>query len=125
MPQYPQIPRYRPRTEPPDPAPVKLKRKRCLNCGRLFPLTKESRKFCKDECRKEFHRYGAAYGPLRQGLEKLIERTTREQYRELKQSVQQLSKRIDRLTRDILELGARTLPEEPAEMVPLWPLRTD
>jgi hypothetical protein len=54
-------------------------RKRCDNCGDLFPRTRTDRKFCSENCRKEFHRYGAAYGPIKQALEKLIDKRTREQ----------------------------------------------
>jgi hypothetical protein len=56
--------------------PSKIRR-RCDNCGKLFPRTRTDKKFCDDNCRKEFHRHGAAYGPIKQALEKLIEKTVK------------------------------------------------
>jgi hypothetical protein len=49
----------------------------------LFPRTRKDRKFCKEECRKEFHRFGSGYGPIKQALEKLIEKRTRDQVKEV------------------------------------------
>jgi hypothetical protein len=37
--------------------------------------------FCSGQCRKQFHRYGNAYGPLKDHLEKLVEKRIREQVR--------------------------------------------
>ena len=54
--------------------PAKQKRKRCENCNKLFEPKKLWAKFCKDECRKEFHRYGSSYGPLKTGLHKAIDK---------------------------------------------------
>ena len=59
--------------------PKKLPRKRCLNCAKLFEMTRQGKRFCSDACRKEFHHYGAAYGPLRDKLEALIEKRVKEQ----------------------------------------------
>lgn len=47
-------------------------RKRCDNCGAWFPLTRPKRRFCKDECKDEFHYHGSAFGPLKIRLEKLV-----------------------------------------------------
>ncbi len=51
-----------------------LKKRRCKNCNELFQPVKEHQLFDCENCRKEFHRYGAAYGPLRTGLERAIEK---------------------------------------------------
>jgi hypothetical protein len=57
---------------PPDPQAPKFPRRRCDNCGKLYPQTKPHKRFCKPECKNEFHQHGAAFGPLKQRLEKLI-----------------------------------------------------
>lgn len=63
---------------PPAADADKIPRRRCYNCGGLFPLTKKNRKFCKTQCKDEFHNYGAAFGPLKVTLTKLVEKLTRE-----------------------------------------------
>jgi hypothetical protein len=59
-------------TVPPDPRAPKFPRRRCDNCGKLYPLTKPNRRFCGAECKKEFHQHGAAFGPLKERIAKLI-----------------------------------------------------
>lgn len=56
-----------------------FKRRRCENCNVLYMPVREDQRFDKDSCRKEFHRYGSSYGPLKTGLRKAIE----EKYAEL------------------------------------------
>lgn len=51
----------------------KMKRRRCLNDHKLFQPKLRNQKFCCDPCRKEFHRYGSSYGPLRTGLHRAID----------------------------------------------------
>jgi len=59
-------------------APKKtFKRRRCENCNRLYAPIREDQRFCQhdgDNCRKEFHRYGSSYGPLKTGLHKAIDK---------------------------------------------------
>lgn len=59
---------------PPDAAESSERptRKRCKNCPKFFELTKPNREFCTPKCKAEFHRYGAAYGPLKEKLERLV-----------------------------------------------------
>lgn len=57
-------------------------------------MTKVNRKFCSDKCRLEYHRYGAAYGPLRDKLTKLIDETIADCYGE---NLGALEARMDRL----------------------------
>ena len=55
----------------------KLRRKRCLNCNKLFtPLRNVGKraKFCKKECCDEFHRHGSAFGPMKAGLYSAIDK---------------------------------------------------
>lgn len=52
--------------------PAKFPRRRCDNCGEFYPQTRKHKRFCKEQCKKEFHQHGAAFGPLKQRLEKLI-----------------------------------------------------
>lgn len=60
------------------PSKVKtFKRRRCENCNALYQPTREDQRFCRkdgDNCRKEFHRYGSSYGPLKTGLHKAIDK---------------------------------------------------
>lgn len=50
----------------------KLEPRRCANDNRKFQPKLKIQKFCSDQCRKQFHRYGSSYGPLKTGLEKII-----------------------------------------------------
>ena len=52
--------------------PEKLKKKRCKNCPKFFELTKPNREFCSKKCKQEFHRYGNAFGPLKEKLFKMM-----------------------------------------------------
>ena len=65
-----------------------------MNCPERFPMTKVNRKFCSDKCRLEYHRYGAAYGPLRDKLTKLIDETIADRY---KQDIATLERRVAQL----------------------------
>lgn len=73
---------------------IKPKRQRCKNCPRFFTHTRRAgspQLFCSDNCRKEFHRNGAAFGALREKLpgyidkavQKQLGRPTEEQYQGL------------------------------------------
>lgn len=55
---------------------AKLRRKRCLNDNKLFTPKPNvpDQKFCCDPCRKEFHRHGSAFGPMKAGLYKAIDK---------------------------------------------------
>lgn len=66
---------------PPPGAKPFSERGRCENCGGPLrrTVTTKLKRFCQDKCRKEFHHYGAAYGPLRDKLFKEIERRINEQ----------------------------------------------
>lgn len=57
---------------PPAPEARKFPRRRCDNCGKLYPQTKPHKRFCKGQCKKEFHQHGSAFGPLKQRIEKMI-----------------------------------------------------
>ena len=54
----------------------KYPRRRCDNCGDLFEKKRKDQHFCtkdKGACRKQFHKFGAAYGPLKQKLLSVID----------------------------------------------------
>jgi len=64
------------------PAPIPAWNKdRCDNCSKPFLKTKPHKRFCSVQCQKEYHRHGAAFGPLKDKLTKLIEQRTREHAR--------------------------------------------
>jgi hypothetical protein len=80
-----------------EPAKV-FPRKRCLNCDTPFPKTHPKKKFCCDNCRKEFHANGGnAFGPLKTRLEKLVRQITAELQRE----VSRLAARVSNLESQI------------------------
>lgn len=60
--------------------PKKRRRKRCDNCGSFFPKKRKDQRFCKKECKDQFHHYGSAFGPLRDWLLKHIERCSKENF---------------------------------------------
>jgi hypothetical protein len=43
-------------------------------------MTRKNRRFCKRECKDQYHRYGSAFGPLRDWLQKHIERCSKENF---------------------------------------------
>lgn len=47
-------------------------KKHCANCPKFFLQTKPTKRFCSDDCRKEFNRYGSSFGKLKDKLEKMI-----------------------------------------------------
>lgn len=62
----------------PEKSDKPLRRRRCDNCFGIFQPTKKWARFCKDQCRKEFHQHGSAFGPLKTRLEKLTVATVKE-----------------------------------------------
>lgn len=46
--------------------------KRCKNCPKFFRKTTYNRTFCSTDCKKEFEKWGAAYGPLKEHFEKMV-----------------------------------------------------
>jgi hypothetical protein len=55
---------------------AKPRRKRCLNDNKFFVPKPNvpDQKFCCDPCRKEFHRHGSAFGPMKLGLYSAIDK---------------------------------------------------
>jgi hypothetical protein len=55
-----------------------LPRRKCDNCGATYkpkrPLLEGQRGFCKDNCRKEYHKNGGAYRKVREIMAKIVER---------------------------------------------------
>lgn len=77
------------------------RRRKCRNCPAFFyPRLKGGtpQHFCSANCRKEFHRNGAAFGKLRDKLPGYIEREVR------KQVAQPLQEQIDELESQLHEL---------------------
>lgn len=77
--------------------PVELPAKRCTNCPKIFRPKRIEQRFCCDNCRKEFHRYGAAYGPLKDKLEKLVAELIETKYHALDQRLRMCSEGLARL----------------------------
>jgi hypothetical protein len=89
----------------------KLKRRRCLTDNKLFHPKLQRQRFCSDACRKEFHRYGESYGPIKMGLEKALQRKYVELRREFFSEIKDQSRRIDRLEK-MIESEPNSLREE-------------
>lgn len=101
----------RPRGEVSRAAARPPRRRRCRNCGELFHPIKPNQVFCSNaqhrredggSCKDEYHRFGAAYGPLKDQLERLIARTVA---RESAARFQGLEARVGELTQLAEELG--------------------
>lgn len=75
----------------------KAKRKRCLNCDKLFELTKPNRKFCSTNCKNEFGRHGSAFGPLKTHIETMMNRHTKELRAEVVKLQRDLSAAVERV----------------------------
>jgi len=68
-------------------------RRHCHNCNRLYWPETPWQRFDTEQCRKEFHHHGGAFGPLKIRLEKII----RVSIKELKVKIADLERRIVRL----------------------------
>jgi hypothetical protein len=91
-------------------------RKHCKNCNKLFPLTKPTREFCGDNCRKEFHANGGnAYGPLKTRLEKLVRGITRDLETQLDMLRSATAGEFGRLQERILTLEILRGWDEPSQ----------
>ena len=92
----------------------KYPRKRCENCGDLFDKKRKNQRFCPKQngaCRKEFFRYGAAYGPIKMGLHNAIDKkcaALMNQLREIVDCVARLEVRIVHVERKIADAKAAT-----------------
>jgi hypothetical protein len=53
-------------------------RRPCKNCDKKFIKIRPNHIFCSTECKNEYSRYGSAFGPLKQFLVKLIEKSAGE-----------------------------------------------
>ena len=81
------------------------RRGRCANCFKMYvdESPNQIKKFCGDQCKKEFHAHGSAYGPLKVRLEKLVRQGGRE-----------LGARVRSLESEVLVLKATSqLPSQP------------
>ena len=83
---------------------TELRRRRCVNCNRLYRPRKEHQRFCTDRvpgqpnyCRREFHHNSSAYGPLKIKLEKLVHQIIRDEAAKLQQQINELRYFLDEL----------------------------
>ena len=76
--------------QPTQKAPGKPKRRRCDNCFKLYERTKDWQRFCSKSCRFEFNRHGAAFGPLKTRLEKLVLKTIEHEVKTLRAEITEL-----------------------------------
>lgn len=70
---------------PLSPEWANLPRRRCDNCGKTYKPVRPRRTgemgFCKDNCRKEYHKYGGAFRKLRGEIEKEVLKQLAKRYR--------------------------------------------
>jgi len=63
---------------PLSPEWAKLPKRHCDNCGTLYKQVRPRREgehgFCKDNCRKSFHKHQGAYSKLKGEMEKMIKK---------------------------------------------------
>lgn len=76
-----------------------FERKRCKNCPKMFPKTRPNREFCTPACKKEFHRHGSAFGPLKETLQNLVKGWLRSFQEDTDQNTIAINKRLDLLER--------------------------
>ena len=72
---------------------VDPRRKRCLNCNKLFTPKRnviKKAKFCKDACRKEFWKHGSSFGPIKVGLHAAIEKKYAALGKEMRAAIRQV-----------------------------------
>lgn len=55
-----------------------LKRRICDNCPTKFQPRVETQRFCCDNCRKEYHKYGGTFPKLKAVMDQMILRRIRE-----------------------------------------------
>ena len=67
-------------------------------------LAKDERGFCRDNCRKEYHKHGGALGPLRRALEKTLQQRIKELSPADVKRLDSLDARLRKLERFIAEL---------------------
>jgi hypothetical protein len=96
--------------------------RRCRNCPKMFPATREEQHFCSAQCRRQFHHVNnTGYGRVKH----IVERTMRIQMREIERqaaAILKLDQRIYALEMWIkLHIDARL----PTRTVGLAESRTD
>ena len=125
-----------PRSAQPVAAAPKPRRQRCKNCPRFFhPREKggSPQEFCSDNCRKEFHRNGAAFGALREKLPGYIDksvakhlgRPTEEHSQELLRELRALTATVGENKMDVVGIRTELLGEIQALAKVVEQLRSD
>jgi hypothetical protein len=74
---------------PLSPEWAKLPKRHCDNCGTLYKQVRPRREgehgFCKDNCRKSFHKHQGAYSKLKVEMKRMVEREFTHVHAELKE----------------------------------------
>jgi len=121
MPIAPAIRRDRYRYNHQKPKAQIFEKRRCMNCGKFFPMTKPNRKFCGTPCQQEFAHYGSAFGKLKLTLEELTGKWTRATLKaererhlaaveRLENAIEHQKQMMDGLYRRLKELELETHP---------------
>ena len=88
---------------------AKQKRKRCQNCNKLFVPARNvpDQKFCKDACRREFWTHGSAFGPMKAGLYRAIDKKYAALEKHVRGTMRTFALTAQILTNDIMALRQR------------------
>ena len=78
----------------------KPRRKRCENCNALMEMRVEHKRFCCDNCRKEYHQNGGAFGPLKGRLERLVRSWMKSYQIDMDQNLIRLQQRVETLEKN-------------------------
>jgi hypothetical protein len=86
---------------------AKARRKRCLNCNKYFvprPNVGARAKFCTKDCCDEFHRHGSAFGPMKTGLYRAIDKKYAALEKQMSAKLRTFALAVQVLTDDIMSL---------------------
>lgn len=108
-----------------NPIQTPVQKRHCVNCDTLFVKNAKHKdhKFCKEACRKEFHKFGTAMGPIRRKLEQLISgeidkrgaqmQSLIENAADMARKLEAMRKRIERIKKTSLEPKRKQTQRKP------------
>jgi hypothetical protein len=89
-------------------------KKKCDNCGKDFPKLnpegkpwKKNKRFCDDNCKAEFHRFGSAFGPLKETVSNIAREEARKAARATDEGLARLLLWVDRVSEQLTAMEHR------------------
>ncbi len=87
---------------------------KCDNCGKAFPKLnpegkpwKKNKKFCDDNCKAEFHRFGSAFGPLKETVSNIAREEAQKAARVTDGALARVLEWVDRVTEQLTAMEHR------------------